>query len=379
MRLYQRNGIWWADFGRVNGKDTRRSLGTKNRTEANEAAAKIANDLWRQQKLGEAPRITWDEAALEWLSEHQHLKSLEEVKRVLRWLTEHLRGVPLVEINAQRIHAVSKARREHPANGWDIRRAQEAGRTPPPPRPTSPATLNRHLAQLSAVLNFAHRRGWIAAVPHIPKAAEPKGRTTWLTPQQAARLLQELPEHLAQMARFALATGMRESNIRLLRWDQVNTERALCWHEASEMKSGKAHGKPLNPEALQVLEEQRGKHGVWVFPVEKRLGGGEVVQEPTGKVCNHAWRKACIRAELPSLRFHDLRHTWASWHTQAGTPPQVLQALGDWSDPSMVQRYAHLGPSHIAAWAGNCGSVQSPHTAQQKQAAKKTNGPKKGR
>lgn len=367
MRVYQRNGTWWADFGRINGKDTRRSLGTKNRTEANEAAAKIANDLWRQQKLGEAPRVTWDEATLEWLSEHQHLKSLEEVKRVLRWLTERLRGVPLVEINAQRIQAVSKARREYPANSWDIRRAMDAGRPPPPPKPTSPATLNRHMAQLSAILNFAHRRGWIAAVPHIPKAKEPKGRTTWLTPQQAARLVQELPLHLAQMARFALATGLRESNIRLLRWSQVDRPRAMCWHTHDETKSGKAHMTPLNSDALQVLSEQQGVHPEWVFPVEKRVGNGETVLEPTGKVCNHAWTKACKRAGLDGLRFHDLRHTWASWHRQAGTPDAVLQALGGWASSAMVQRYAHLGPSHLAGWADNCApgqAVQSPHTSE---------------
>jgi len=44
----------------------------------------------------------------------------------------------------------------------------------------------------------------------------------------------------------------------------------------------------------------------------------------------------------------DLRHTWASWHVQAGTPLNVLQELGGWSDYSMVPRYAHLSPEHLA-------------------------------
>jgi len=353
MRLYQRNGNWWIDLGEQGGKRIRCSLGTKNKQQAQEAAAKVATDYWRQKQLGEQPSTTWDAAALAWLEEHQHLKSLAEVKRVLKWLTQHLRGLALQEITLAKIQAVAKARREHPANSWDIARAVAAGRTPPAPRPTSPATLNRHMAQLSAVLNFARQRGWLATVPYIPKAKEPPGRVDWLTRQQAAALLDELPKHLEVMARFALATGLRESNVRLLRWSQVDIAQAVCWHESGETKSGRAHRTELNADALRVLAEQRGKHSVWVFPVPKRKGSELVADEPTSKISNHAWRKACVRAGLPTLRFHDLRHTWASWHRQAGTPDPVLQALGGWASQAMVQRYGHLGPSHLAEWAGN--------------------------
>jgi integrase len=51
------------------------------------------------------------------------------------------------------------------------------------------------------------------------------------------------------------------------------------------------------------------------------------------------------------FRWHDLRHTWASWHVQAGTPIHVLQELGGWSDIRMVQKYAHLAPEHLAEYA----------------------------
>jgi hypothetical protein len=47
-------------------------------------------------------------------------------------------------------------------------------------------------------------------------------------------------------------------------------------------------------------------------------------------------------AGLPALRWHDLRHTWATWHAQAGTPAIVLQALGGWKDARMVRTYTHL-------------------------------------
>jgi len=243
------------------------------------------------------------------------------------------------------------------------------------PRQTSGATVNRHLAQLSAVLHYAHRRDWLTGVPVIPKAAEPKKRVAWLTRDEADRLLDELPPHMAAIAEFGLATGLRESNIRLLRWSQVDTARAVCWHEADETKAGKAHSTPLNVDALRVLARQRGKHRVWVFPVPHRVDGQLVEDAPTGKVSTAAWRKACIRADLPTLRFHDLRHTWASWHAQAGTPSAVLQELGGWASPEMVQKYAHLGRSHVAQWAGNSLAAPGTNPAQMASDTTNENGP----
>jgi len=67
------------------------------------------------------------------------------------------------------------------------------------------------------------------------------------------------------------------------------------------------------------------------------------------------------RAGLDDLRFHDLRHTWASWHVQAGTPLPVLQQLGGWASYQMVLRYAHLGRDHIAAYADNLGTLRHKH------------------
>lgn len=59
---------------------------------------------------------------------------------------------------------------------------------------------------------------------------------------------------------------------------------------------------------------------------------------------------AVMRADVHPLRFHDLRHTFASWHVQQGTPLSVLQELGGWQSGAMVSRYAHLGAEHLAAW-----------------------------
>ena len=144
------------------------------------------------------------------------------------------------------------------------------------------------------------------------------------------------------MALFALMTGIRESNLRLLRWDQVDLERSHAWIEASDSKNKRPINVPLNQDALAILHRRRNDHERYVFVYD----GHPVVDCSTA-----AWYKAVKRAKLVPLRWHDLRHTWASWHVQQGTPLPVLQQLGGWSSYSMVLRYAHLAPDHTAVYA----------------------------
>jgi integrase len=362
MRLYQRGsrGTWWVDFTVPGLPRFKRSTGTTDYAAAQEWAAKAHSDQWRHRRLGESPALTWDDAVLSWLGEHQHLRSIEEAKRNLRWLSARLAGKPLGGITADMIRRLASERAAEVTNAAAITQAKAAGLPPPAPRRVTGATVNRYMADLSRILAHAHERGWLPAMPAIPKASEPKKRVAWLTREQADALLEELPDHLRAMAEFALATGLRESNVRLLEWSQVDLQRAVAWIHADQAKAGKDISVPLNPDAVAVLRRQRGLHTRWVFPVPRWVKKAtaeekprQVWDSPTGKVSNHAWRKACVRAGVPWLRFHDLRHTWASWHVQAGTPLPVLQELGGWASLSMVQRYAHLGVSHVAAWAGN--------------------------
>ena len=144
------------------------------------------------------------------------------------------------------------------------------------------------------------------------------------------------------MARFSLATGLREANVTGLSWTQVDLERRVAWIHADQSKNQKPLPVPLNADAVLVLRRQVGQHPTWVFTFQGH---------PVGKANNHAWRKALVRAGITDFRWHDLRHTWASWHIQQGTPLHVLQELGGWSDIRMVQRYAHLSADHLAVYA----------------------------
>jgi integrase len=170
---------------------------------------------------------------------------------------------------------------------------------------------------------------------------EPKRRVRWLTQDEATRLLAELPEHLAAMARFSLATGLRERNVVGLEWSQVDLDRRCAWIHPDQSKTGNAIPVPLNPDAVAVLMSQLGANARTVFTYRGK---------PVTRANNHAWRKALVRAGIADFRWHDLRHTWASWHIQQGTPLNVLQELGGWSDPQMVQRYAHWSVEHLASY-----------------------------
>jgi len=68
------------------------------------------------------------------------------------------------------------------------------------------------------------------------------------------------------------------------------------------------------------------------------------------QVNTKAWHNALKRVGIENFRWHDLRHTWVSWHIQEGTPLHVLLELGGRSSPEMVQKYAHLSNEHLAQW-----------------------------
>lgn len=95
---------------------------------------------------------------------------------------------------------------------------------------------------------------------------------------------------------------------------------------------------PLSDTAIDVLKRQVNKHPDRVFTYKEL---------PIRRANGKAFRHACERAGIEDFRWHDLRHTWATWHVQRVTPLEALQELGGWSDYKMVQRYAHFCHQHL--------------------------------
>jgi integrase len=106
---------------------------------------------------------------------------------------------------------------------------------------------------------------------------------------------------------------------------------------------------------MEILNDQQGTHWKWVFPLNGR---------PLYQCNNTAWNSALRRAGISSFRWHDLRHTWASWHVQNGTSLYDLKTLGGWASMAMVERYAHMTHERVAAVSGNIDHIlaESCHT-----------------
>jgi len=203
----------------------------------------------------------------------------------------------------------------------------------------SNACVNRMLALIRAILNRSVQRWeWLDSAPKVTLRKEATHRIRWLTRQEAKRLIDELPSHLADMMSFTLATGLRQSNVKNLKWEHIDLENKHAWVEADEAKGAKAISVPPNADAIQVLQKRIGTHPEYVFTYQNH---------PVFNVSTKAWKKALNRAGIKNFRWHDLRHTWASWHVQNGTSLHELQMLGGWSSFVMVLRYAHLSSSHL--------------------------------
>ena len=301
MSLYRRGDTWWVRFTAPNGQQIRRSAQTANRRAAQEFEDRLKAEFWRVAKLGEKPRYKWQHAVERWLLEKEGAKvTLRDDKRFFRWLHDRLYNVYLDEINRDLIEEIKHAR-------------LKAG--------VANATVNRFLAVLRAVLNRAEREWeWIDKAPFV----------------------RMLPEHLAHMVRFTLATGLRASNVSQLKWSQIDLARCCAWIHPDQAKARKAIPVPLNDSALTVLEERDGIDAICVFTYKGK---------PIKQLNTKAWRHALRRADIKDFRWHDLRHTWASWHIQQGTPLHVLQELGGWASAEMVQRYAHLSANHLKEYA----------------------------
>jgi integrase len=333
MAIYKRKDTWWVDVTAPNGERIRHSAGTSNKTLAREYHDQLKVKLWRLAKLGEVPRHTWNEAVTRWLKEKAHKATLDNDKMHLRWLHPYLDGKYLDAISRAYIDRITEERRLCGVTN---------------------ATVNRTLEVLRAILNrAANDWEWLERAPKVHMLHEPKRRIRYLTPDEARKLLSELPEHLADMAAFSLATGLRKANVTGLRWSQVDLDRAVAWIHPDQAKARKAITVPLNADALQCLRKQLDRHNEYVFVYQGH---------PIRQVNTKAWKAALHRAGITDFRWHDLRHTWASWHVQNGTPVSVLQELGSWESPEMVRKYAHLSAEHLAPYAGNVGSLLSDNS-----------------
>lgn len=310
MSLYQREGspFWWFDFT-VNGQRFRGSTGKETKREAR----KVEDDEKRRAREGQKRPEEWrlhDLCRTYYDERAQHKRSAATILHQLAKLREHIG-------KDRRLTSITNA------TLMDYRQARRG-------EGVSSSSINRELVILRAAMRYGNDIHGVA----FPKLAwsklkgdEPPPRTRFLSFEEYAALLEAAHPDLRSIIVCAVATGLRKDNIRAMDWSQVNLGQRII---QVVQKGNRRHSVRIGKQLIAILsttpaEERKGK----VFPCvnfEKR------------------WRAALTAAKVEDFRFHDLRHTFASWARQNGADiADVKEGLGH-SDISMTMRYAHIKP-----------------------------------
>jgi integrase len=251
----------------------------------------------------------FEQAAAKFINENAHKRSInDDVSRLSQLL-------PFIgQLALDRVHRGA-------LDPWvEQRRKQRA----------AAGTINHDLKVVRRILNLAatewvddHGLSWLAGAPKIKLLPDREKRQPYpLSWDEQARLFQQLPDHLAAMALFAVNTGCRDGEVCRLRWEWEVAVPALRTFvfiiPGALVKNGDERLVVLNRVARSVIDAQRGKHPQSVFVYAGK---------PVKRMLNSAWQKARTRAGLPQVRVHDLKHTFGRRLRAAGVSFEDRQDL----------------------------------------------------
>jgi len=306
--LKKRAGIWHIDK-QISGRRICQSTGTGSLEEAELYLASLREEIRQAEIYGVRPQRIFEKAAAKFVLENQHKRSISSDIGRLKGLMPWIGNVLLTQIHTGTLQPwIESRRKEGSAVG----------------------TINHGLKVVRRILNLASSEWvdefgmtWIPAAPKIKLLPDTNKRRPYpISWDEQARLFQELPEHLAQMALFAVNTGCRDSEICSLSWDwevKVPTlDTVVFIIPEQHVKNGEERLIALNKIALSVVNAQRGKHPTHVFPYNGR---------PIQRMLNSAWKRARAEVGLPQVRVHDLKHTFGRRLRAAGVSFEDRQDL----------------------------------------------------
>ena len=272
----------------------------------------------------------------EWHGERRGARSFAEA------VISYLETAPRAVGDRRRLNRILTALGDQPLSAIDQSALDRVRRSILSPT-ASPATIRRGVVTpIRAVLLHAQRRGWCEA-PSFEIPRESEGRTRYLLPDEAERLLAAAAPHIRVLLTVLLGTGMRMAEALELDWRDVDLvgARAILWPD--QTKPRRRRDVILPPRVVACLANLDHRNGSVIrraddqpYADRRREGGGQI---------KTAWRATLRRAHLdPALSPHDLRHTWASWHYALHRDLLALKVEGAWSSVTLVERYAHLMP-----------------------------------
>ncbi len=203
------------------------------------------------------------------------------------------------------------------------------------------ATINRELALMKHAFSMATQWDWTSENPlkKVELLREPKGRVRYLSLEERESLLKAIPWYIQPIVLFAMYTGMRKEEILSLKWSQVSLKDRMVYLE--ETKNGERRGVPINDTALAVLKDIgkiRSLHIEYVF--------FNPLTDNRWQDIHHSFQRACKAAGIENFRFHDLRHTAASYLVMNGVDLSVVKDILGHKTLDMTLRYTHLSPSY---------------------------------
>ncbi len=322
--LYKRgnSNIWWVRF-QLNGTRIQRSSGTTRKSQALSVLARALEEERQQQEQG-FKKVKFDVLCGEY--QQQHLLLLQPKTRA------NYRG----HIDVLKGHFadryIDEVRKTHIAEF--VAQKKREGMNPP--------TIRRYLSTLSSLFSFAERSGWLNQNPvaRFDKRSLPEAqpRTRFLSRTEYRRLLAAAKAHLKPIIEIAVETGLRSEELLGLRWEQVNLERREV--RVVVTKSKQPRVVPLSDRAVAIfVATARIGDSPFVFTNPLTVQRYKTVKQP--------FRAACRRSGIEDFRFHDLRHTFASWAVQNGADLYRISRILGHSTLQMTTRYAHLATKHL--------------------------------
>jgi integrase len=336
-------GIYRANFTyrdpkTGNPKRCRLSLGTRNRREAERKEAALQYQLENPPKEEETPKIQQNQAAFSGFAQH--------------WLDNHI----LVHCKPSSVRTYKQMVWNHLVPFFqdrDLRDIQVedvsmfmAALTR---KKLAPKSINNIKGALSSMFSAARKWGYCEANPALKVKALrlPPPRTQFWVPEQSEDFLAQVKRLRPEWYTFflcALRTGMRMGELVGLHWENVdfvrkciNVRYSYSHGHLTSPKSGKNRQIPMSSDLYQALKAHKKSSVVRVFPWP------DGTYLTSNRIKHPFW--TCIKAAgVPKIRFHDLRHTFASQLAMKGIAIPVVQALLGHSTLEMTMRYAHLSP-----------------------------------
>jgi integrase len=312
-----------------------KSASFSTRTAAKDWAHRAESNLKQSRYFPHDPGKTTFATFVDRYISHQlpkNLKALAKQTQIMFWWKQHLGKYYLSHISPSLIATL----RDTLLSQTTVRGTKR-----------SPSTTNRYLAALSRAFTICIREyGWLKDNPVllITRPAEPRGRDRYLTLDEISRLLDACryskSPYLYPIVAFALATGARRGEILNLHWSDIDfTNSRVTFRHTKNGDSRTIYLPPTITEILSSESKRRIILSPFVFPSQSGHKPADI---------ESAWDNAIITANLPKLRFHDLRHTAASHLAMAGASTVEIATILGHKTLAMVKRYAHFSDSAIA-------------------------------